>query len=126
MPGKSLMDSVRKAHSLDVISIVHAGPELREELTVLCFSAAYVAEPFKGAKECLESGCCLRQSSLIAETQLPEVSRLQLYKHLVGSGKAIPTILLVDRLRDHQRTRTLRGCTTLSQSKPLHGARNPL
>lgn len=114
------MDLVRRAHSLDVVSIVHARPELREELTALCFSAGYVAEPFKGAKEFLESGCRLRTSCLIADMQLPEMSGLQLYKHLVASGKAIPTILLVDRLLDHQRARTLRGCTTHLQSKPFN------
>ncbi|WP_024519939.1 response regulator [Bradyrhizobium sp. Tv2a-2] len=120
MPEKSLIDLIRRAHELDVVSIVHADQALREELTGVIFSAGYVAEPFDGADAFLRSSCVIRTSCLIADIQLPEMTGRDLYKRLVSAGKRIPTILLADRGRDRLLARALRGCITHYHKDPLN------
>lgn len=113
----SLANLMRVAHTLDVVCIVNADRSVREALTDVVFSAGYVPEPFESADGFLKSGRRLITSCLIADMQSSVMSGLELFRHLVASGGAIPTILLTDHADDDVRRVLQAGLQFLS--KPL-------
>ncbi|PQV42527.1 hypothetical protein B0G83_1533 [Paraburkholderia sp. BL21I4N1] len=62
MRGKSLVDLVRKARALDVISIVDAVRSAREALTEMLFSSGFIPELFQSADDFMKSNRFLRKS----------------------------------------------------------------
>lgn len=97
----SFANLMRVAHTLDVVCIVNTDRSVREALTDVVFSAGYVPEAFESADGFLKSGRRLITSCLIADMQASVMSGLELFRHLVASGCAIPTVLLTDRPGDH-------------------------
>ncbi|WP_354037196.1 response regulator [Bradyrhizobium sp. S3.2.6] len=97
----SFANLMRVAHTLDVVCIVNADRSVREALTDVVFSAGYVPEAFESADGFLKSGRRLITSCLIADMQSSVMSGLELFRHLVASGCAIPTVLLTDLPGDH-------------------------
>jgi CheY-like chemotaxis protein len=88
-----------------VISIVDDDSMIREATSGLLRSVGLHAEIFDGPEEFLASGRHLNTSCLIADMQMPGMSGLDLYNHLVASGAPIPTILItafpINRDREH-------------------------
>ncbi|QXE07233.1 hypothetical protein BJG93_36665 (plasmid) [Paraburkholderia sprentiae WSM5005] len=62
MRGKSLVDLVRKARALDVISIVDEVRTVREALTEILFSSGFIPELFQSADDFLKSNRFLSKS----------------------------------------------------------------
>ncbi|RKT10484.1 hypothetical protein B0G69_7895 [Paraburkholderia sp. RAU2J] len=62
MRGESLVDLVRKARALDVLSIVDEVRSVREALTEMLFSSGFIPELFQSADDFLKSNRFLSKS----------------------------------------------------------------
>jgi len=103
-----------------VISIVDDDPSVREGTMDLLNSMGFIAQTFRHADEFLESNRLHSTSCLIADVQLPGMTGLELYDHLVGSGKVVPTILITAFPDDKDRARALRAGVSCYLAKPFN------
>lgn len=103
-----------------VISIVDDDPSVREGTMDLLKSMGFVAETFQSADDFLESNRLHGTSCLIADVQLPGMTGFELYEHLVGSGTAVPTILITAFPDDKDRARALRAGVSCYLAKPFN------
>ncbi len=76
------------------ISVVDDDELMRDAIRGLMKSLGYTAKAFASAEEFLNSHQVPRTSCLIADVQMPGMTGLDLHRHLVASGKTIPTILI--------------------------------
>jgi FixJ family two-component response regulator len=102
-----------------VISIVDDDPSVREGTMDLLNSMGFIAETFQRADEFLESDRRRNTSCLIADVQLPGMTGLELYDHLVGAGQVVPTILITAFPDDKDRARALRAGVSCYLAKPF-------
>jgi FixJ family two-component response regulator len=102
-----------------VISVVDDDESMREAVRGLMKSLGYTAQAFASAEEFLSSRQIPRTSCLIADVQMPGMTGLELYRHLVASGKTIPTILITAYPDDSVRKRALRDGVVGYLSKPF-------
>ena len=102
-----------------VISIVDDDPSVREGTMDLLNSLGFIAETFQCADDFLKSSRLHGTSCLIADVQLPGMTGLELYDHLVGSGKILPTILITAFPDDRDRVRALRAGVSCYLAKPF-------
>jgi FixJ family two-component response regulator len=102
-----------------VISIVDDDPSVREATMDLLNAMGFIAETFRHADEFLKSNRLHSTSCLIADVQLPGMTGLELYDRLVGSGNAVPTILITAFPDDKDRRRALRAGVSCYLSKPF-------
>jgi FixJ family two-component response regulator len=102
-----------------VISVVDDDESVREAVRELMKSLGYTAEAFASAEEFLNSRQVLRTSCLIADVQMPGMTGLELYRHLMASGKTIPTILITAYPDDSARERALGDGVVCYLSKPF-------
>lgn len=119
LPKTSLLDLVRMAHKLDIISVVCDDPAVCEPTLDMLISGGYVPNLFRSADEFLRSKRCISTSCLIADMQLSNASGLEIYETLVASGNAIPTILLLAGPDDDNRARALEIGVSCALSKPF-------
>ena len=103
-----------------VISIVDDDPSVREGTMDLLKSMGFIAETFQRADDFLQSDRHTSTSCLIADVQLPGMTGLELYDHLVGSGKFVPTILITAFPDDKDRARALRSGVSSYLAKPFN------
>jgi FixJ family two-component response regulator len=101
------------------ISIVDDDEPVREAVRGLMKSLGYSAQAFASADEFLNSRQVPRTSCLIADVQMPGMTGLELYRHLVASGKTIPTILITAYPDDGARERALAAGVVGYLSKPF-------
>jgi FixJ family two-component response regulator len=103
-----------------VISIVDDDPSVREGTMDLLNAMGFVAVSFERADEFLEFDRLYSSSCLIADVHLPGMSGLELYEHLVGSGRTIHAILITAFPDDKDRARALRAGATCYLTKPFN------
>jgi FixJ family two-component response regulator len=103
-----------------VVSIVDDDPSVREGIIDLLSSLDFIAEGFPRAEEFLKSNRLQTTSCLIADVQMPGMTGLELYDRLVGSGSAIPTILITAFPNEADRARALRGGVCCYLTKPVN------
>jgi FixJ family two-component response regulator len=101
------------------ISVVDDDESMREAIRGLMKSLGYAAQAFRSAKEFLTSHQVPRTSCLIADVQMPGMTGLELHRHLVASGKSIPTILITAYPDDSVRERALGDGVVGYLSKPF-------
>jgi FixJ family two-component response regulator len=82
-------------------------------------SLGFIAVAFKRADEFLQFDRLYTTCCVIADVQLPGMTGFELYEHLVGSGRAIPTILITAFPDDKDRERALRAGVTCYLTKPF-------
>jgi FixJ family two-component response regulator len=102
-----------------VISIVDDDPSVREGTMDLLNSMGFIAETFRCADDFLESNRLHGTACLIADVQLPGMTGLELYDHLVGCGKIVPTILITAFPDDKDRARALQAGVSCYLAKPF-------
>jgi FixJ family two-component response regulator len=102
-----------------VISIVDDDPSVREGTMDLLNSMGFIAETFQCADDFLESNRLHGTACLIADVQLPGMTGLELYDHLVGCGKIVPTILITAFPDDKDRARALQAGVSCYLAKPF-------
>ena len=105
--------------SQPLISVVDDDEAMREALRLLMKSLGYTAEAFASAEDFLSSRQIPGTSCLIADVQMPGMTGLELYHHLVAAGKTIPTILITAYPDDSMRERALGDGVVCYLSKPF-------
>ena len=102
-----------------LISIVDDDESMREAVRGLMKSWGYTAEAFASAEQFLGSRQFRRTACLIADVMMPGMTGLELHRHLVASGKTIPTILITAHPDDGVRERALQDGIIGYLSKPF-------
>jgi FixJ family two-component response regulator len=91
-----------------LIVIVDDDESVREATRGLMKSLGFEARCFADAEEFLASDCLPRTACLIADVHMPGMSGLDLYRHLLASSRAVPTILITAYPNDRMRIEALR------------------
>jgi FixJ family two-component response regulator len=112
------MGEVRVPES-PVISVVDDDESVREATTDLIKSMGFDVEAFSCPDAFCNSNRLHNTSCLIADVRMPGMSGLELYQHLLGSGKPIPTILITAFPNDRDRIRALRTGVICYLTKPF-------
>ena len=79
----------------------------------------FTSEAYQCAEDFLKSGRIQRTSCLIADVRMPGMTGLELYRHLVASGKPIPTVLITAHPDDGIRARALKAGIICYLTKPF-------
>jgi FixJ family two-component response regulator len=109
-------------NTASVIVIVDDDRSVCEGLSDLFASMGFAAETFHRAVDFLESPLVGSASCLIADVQMPEMSRFELYDQLVSREIHLPTILLTTFPKEADRARAFRSGVLCYLSKPCSEA----
>ena len=82
-------------------------------------SLGYAAEEFASANDFLTSPRLAQTACLIADVHMPALTGIELYRHLIGTGRAIPTILVTAYPNDADRSRALNDGVVCYLHKPV-------
>ena len=77
-----------------LISIVDDDQPFRESMRKLVTLLGYTVEAFSSAADFLASRLLPETACLIADVNMPGMTGIELHRHLVDAGYAIPTILV--------------------------------
>jgi FixJ family two-component response regulator len=77
-----------------LVSIVDDDQSFRDSMRRLLRSLGYTVAVFPSAAEFLASPKLSATACLVADIQMPEMTGIELYRHLVETGEPIPTILV--------------------------------
>lgn len=102
-----------------VVSIVDDDPSVCEGLQDLLNSLGVMAETFQGADAFLQSDRLDQTACLIADVQMPGMTELELYDHLVKSGRKVPTILITAFPKDADRAYAMQSGVQCYLLKPF-------
>jgi FixJ family two-component response regulator len=102
-----------------LIAIVEDDWFFRDSTRSLMKSLGYAVEVFSSAADFLASSHLTETACLIADVQMPAMTGIELYRHLIDAGYAIPTILVTAHPNDADRARTLNDGVVCYLRKPL-------
>jgi FixJ family two-component response regulator len=102
-----------------LVSVVEDNQFFRESMRRLMRSLGYSVEAFPSAADFLASPRLVETACLIADVHMPAMTGLELYRHLIGAGYAIPTILVTAYPDDDVRTRALNDGVVCYLRKPV-------
>jgi len=102
-----------------LVSIVEDDQFFRESMRRLMRSLGYRVDVFSSAAEFLASPRLNETACLIADVNMPAMTGLELYRRLVDTGHAIPTILITAFPNDVDRARALNDGVTCYLAKPV-------
>jgi len=102
-----------------LISVVEDDPFFRDSMGRLMRSLGYAVEAFPSAADFLASPRLAETTCLITDVHMPAMTGVELYRHLVESGHAIPTILVTGYPNDVDRARALNDGVVCYLRKPV-------
>jgi FixJ family two-component response regulator len=102
-----------------VISIVEDDEPFRESMRKLMTALGYTAETFPSAANFLASPLVAETACLVADVQMPGMTGVELHRHLVDAGYAIPTILVTAYPDEVVRNRALKDGVVCFLGKPV-------
>jgi CheY-like chemotaxis protein len=102
-----------------LVSIVEDDRFFRESLRLLMTSLDYNVEAFSSGPDFLASPRLIETRCLIADVHMPAMTGVELYRHLIEAGYAIPTILVTAYPDDEVRASVLREGVVCYLRKPL-------
>jgi FixJ family two-component response regulator len=102
-----------------LVSVVEDDQFFRESMRRLMRSLGYTVEAFPSAADFLGSPCLVETACLIADVHMPAMTGLELYRHLIDAGYAIPTILVTAYPEDVDRARALNDGVVCYLRKPI-------
>jgi FixJ family two-component response regulator len=102
-----------------LVSVVEDDQHFRESMARLMRSLGYTVEVFPSAADFLASSRLVETACLIADVHMPAMTGIELYRHLVSEGYAIPTILVTAYLDDVDRNRALIDGVVCYLRKPV-------
>jgi FixJ family two-component response regulator len=102
-----------------LIAVVEDDWFFRDSMRSLMKSLGYTVEAFSSAAEFLASPHLTKTACLIADVHMPAMTGLELYRHLIDTGYAIPTILVTAYPNDADRERALNDGVACYLRKPV-------
>ena len=102
-----------------LISIVEDDQPFRESMRKLMTSLGYSAEAFASAADFLASPLLPATACLVSDVQMPGMTGIELYRHLVDAGHRIPTILVTAYPDEMTRKCVQRDGVVCYLSKPV-------
>jgi FixJ family two-component response regulator len=102
-----------------LVSVVEDDRFLRESMCRLMRSLGYAVDVFSSAADFLASPRLAETACLIADIHMPAMTGLELYRHLIDTGNAIPTILVTAFPNDADRARALNDGVLCYLRKPV-------
>ena len=102
-----------------LVSVVEDDQFFRESMRRLMRSLGYGVEAFPSAADFIASPRLVETACLIADVHMPAMSGLDLYRHLIDMGHAIPTILVTAYPDDDVRARALNDGVVCYLRKPV-------
>ena len=106
-----------------LVSIVDDDQFFRESMRRLMRSLGYTVEAFRSAADFLASHRMVQTACLIADVEMPGMTGIDLHRHLIDAGHAIPTILVTAYPDDAVRSRTLTDGVICYLGKPVDETR---
>jgi FixJ family two-component response regulator len=101
------------------VSVVDDDQFFRASTRRLVTSLGYTVEDFASAADFLASPRLAETACLIADIHMPAMTGVELHKHLIDVGHAIPTILATGRPDDGERARALSDGVVCYLDKPI-------
>ena len=101
------------------VSVIDHDKFSRASMRRLVTSLGYTVQDFASAADFLASPRLAETTCLIADVHMPAMTGVELYKHLVDVGCAIPTILVTGRPDDDERSRALSDGVVCYLGKPI-------
>jgi FixJ family two-component response regulator len=105
-----------------LVSIVDDDRSFRDSMHRLVKSLGYSVEVFPSAAAFLASPGLASTACLVADIHMPDMTGAELYRHLVQTGRAIPTILITAYPDDRLAERMLEQGVECYLRKPLEEA----
>ena len=102
-----------------LVSVVEDDQFFRESMVRLMRSLGYTVEAFPSAADFLASARVVETACLIADVHMPAMTGLDLYRHLIDMGHAIPTILVTAYPDNDFRARALNHGVVCYLRKPI-------
>jgi len=102
-----------------LVSIVEDDRFFRESMARLMRSLGYPVEAFPSAVDFLASPRLADTACLIADVHMPAMTGLELYRRLIDTGQAIPTILVTAYPNDADRDRAVNDGVVCYLRKPV-------
>jgi len=102
-----------------LISVIDDDRPFRESMRRLMRSLGYSVEVFPSAADFLASPRLRETSCLIADVNMPAMTGLELFRHLVRVGQSIPTILVTACQRKVDRANALNDGVVCYLRKPI-------
>lgn len=103
-----------------LVSVVEDDRFFRESMGRLMKSLGYAVEAFPSAADFLASPRLAETACLITDVHMPSMSGIELYRHLIDAGHAIPTILVTAYPNDVDRDRALKDGVVCYLRKPVN------
>ena len=118
MAGLSETPESRMPKTL-LIAVVEDDRFFRDSMRSLMRSLGYTVEAFSSAADFLASPHLIETACLIADVHMPAMTGIELYRHLIDTGHAIPTILVTAYPNEADRARALNDGVVCYLRKPV-------
>jgi len=102
-----------------LIAVVEDDWLFRDSMKSLMKSLGYTVEAFPSAADFLASPHLIETACLIADVHMPAMTGIELYRHLIETGFAIPTILVTAYPNDVDRAQALNDEVVCYLRKPV-------
>ncbi len=102
-----------------LISVVEDNQPFRESMRKLMMSLGYTVETFPSAADFLASPLLTATACLVSDIQMPGMTGVELHRHLIEVGYAIPTILVTAYPDEAVRRRALKDGVVCYLPKPV-------
>src|SRR5215510_8665099 len=102
-----------------LVSVVEDDQFFRDSMGRLMRSMGYTVEAFPSAADFLASPRLAETACLIADVHMPAMTGIELYRHLIDAGHAIPTILVTGHPIEADRARAINDGVVCYLRKPV-------
>jgi FixJ family two-component response regulator len=102
-----------------LVSVVEDDQFFRESMRRLIRSLGYSVEAFSSPADFLASPHLIETACLIADVHMPAMTGVELHRHLIEAGQAIPTILVTAYADEDVRSRALTNGVVCYLRKPV-------
>ena len=102
-----------------LISIVEDDQPFRQSMVKLLTALGYTVEAFPSAAEFLASPLLASTACLVSDVQMPGMTGVELHRHLIDAGHAIPTILVTAYPDEVVRRRAVKDGVVCYLRKPV-------
>ena len=102
-----------------LISIVEDDQPFRQSMVKLLTALGYTVEAFPSAADFLASPLFAATACLVSDVQMPGMTGVELHRHLIDAGHAIPTILVTAYPDEVFRRRALKDGVVCYLPKPV-------